>query len=479
LSKEISREEMQELARRYKNPVLLIFGSHSAIDAWYGARNYGFKSVIYTTKSRSIIYMQNPIVGLPNEDIEDLPDIVRRDLIVAYDAKDIIKKKNWRTALLILDKYTDIFKYIDDLLELEPLQIPNRAFATYLGGDRYLSKIEREFPIPIVGSRKLLKVENKGVERDYYWFARKAGIPIPKTYEFEVTPTGIRFKEPIDEPLVLKAENPRRKFEREFIFAADSQDLEEKVEKEMEKGNLNQEVLRRATVEQLVLGPQANFNFFFSPLNALSEWGDLDDEFARIHNLSLEEARVCLANELLSIDERRETIFDGIRRLPADVQIKLLKKIVPSFEVTFHAILSVRESLLKEVLRCADAFLLATREYEPPGIIGAWAFQVVITWDRVDKYGLRPTIKMDVSIGTEVKTPESYGLFDTGGKEVYAHIPVMHDIAFRHGGGTNVHIGIGGQYSNAKYNRRMSTGERIALEVRRALKKGKLDLIVT
>lgn len=55
----------------------------------------------------------------------------------------------------------------------------------------------------------------------------------------------------------------------------------------------------------------------------------------------------------------------------------------------------------------------------------------------------------------------------------------MHDIAFRHGGGTNVHIGIGGQYSNAKYNRRMSTGDRIALEVRRALRKGKLDLIVT
>ncbi len=476
----IEREEMQELVRNYESPVLLIFGSHSALDAWSGARNYGLRAIIYTTKSRGIIYLQNPIVGMPHEEIEDLPTIVKRDLIVTEDPAELKRRKEWKYAILLLDKYMDIYKYIDDLLELEPIQVPNRAFATYLGGDKYCTKIENDFAIPIIGSRKLLKVENRGIEKDYYWFAKRAGIPVPKKYEFIVTKSGISFKEVIEEPLLLKAEHPKRKYERAFIFAADSQDLEEKVEREVNEGRLTIDALKEARVEQLVLGPQANFNFFFSPINAIDEWGSLDDVYAKTYNLTLNEARICLSNELLSIDERRETIFDGVRRLPADVQIKLLKRIVPSFEVTFHALLSVRESLLKEVLRCANAFLLATCRYEPPGIIGAWAFQIVITWDLVEKYLLRPTIKLDVSLGTEVKTPESYGLFDVPkGAEIYSHIPVVHDVAFRHGGGTNVHMGIGGQYSNAKYNRRMSTGDRIALEVKRAIKRRELDLIVT
>jgi len=59
------------------------------------------------------------------------------------------------------------------------------------------------------------------------------------------------------------------------------------------------------------------------------------------------------------------------------------------------------------------------------------------------------------------------------------HIPVTQDVALRHGGGTNVHMGIGSQYANAKYRRRMSMGDRIALEIRRALKEKQLHEIVT
>jgi 5-formaminoimidazole-4-carboxamide-1-(beta)-D-ribofuranosyl 5'-monophosphate synthetase len=59
------------------------------------------------------------------------------------------------------------------------------------------------------------------------------------------------------------------------------------------------------------------------------------------------------------------------------------------------------------------------------------------------------------------------------------HIPVTQDVALRHGGGTNVHMGLGSQYANAKYNRTMSMGDRIALEIKRAAKEKKLHLIVT
>lgn len=476
----IRREEMCEVARRYREPITLILGSHSALDARYGSRNYGLRSIIYTTKARAIIYLQNIIAGRADEEIEDLPLICRRDVIVVNDARDIKKEGSWSLAILILDSYQDILKYVDDLVNIEALQIPNRAFTVYIGGDEYCSKIEKEFAIPIVGSRMLLKIENRGeIERDYYWFAEKAGIPIPKSYEFNVYSKGIRFKEFIDEPLLLKAEHAKRRFEREFIFASDSHDLEEKVEREVESGNLNVESLRNARVEQIVLGPHGNFNFFLSPLNALEEWGDVDDVFAGLHGLTLEEARVCLANELLSIDERRESILDGLKRLPVDVQLKLERKIVPSFEVTFHTMISMRESLLKDVLKCANSFILTLAKYEPPGIIGAWCLQTLITWDKASSYRYTPKIKMDVTLGSEAKTPIDYGLYDSSCSDVYMHIPVTQDVALRHGGGTNIHMGIGAQYSNAKYNRVMSTGDRIALEIVRALRAGKLDLIVT
>jgi len=59
------------------------------------------------------------------------------------------------------------------------------------------------------------------------------------------------------------------------------------------------------------------------------------------------------------------------------------------------------------------------------------------------------------------------------------HLPVTQDIAVRHGGGTNVHQGVGSQYANAKYQRRMSMGDRIALEIRRAWKERAFEKIVT
>ena len=475
----IEREEMREVVKTYQEPIGLNLGSHSALDAWQGQRNYDLRTIIYVTPQRARIYLQNPMVGKPNETIEDLPTLVKRDLRVVNDPKDIKKNGSWRSTILVLDTYSDIVKYVDDLVDLECIQIPNRAFSVYVGGDEKCSVIEKEFAVPIAGSRKLLKIENRGeVERDYYWFAEKAVIPCPRSYEFEVYEGGIRFKEPVDEPILLKAEHARREFEREFIFAADSRDLEEKVGREMEAGNLDRECLERARVEQIVLGPHANFNFFFSPLDAKKDWGDADDWYAKLYNVSLQQARVCLANQFLSIDERRETILDGLRRLPIDVQEKIRK--VPSFEVTAHLPMSLRESLLKDMHRYADRFLLGTRKYEPPGIIGAWCLQTLITWDRISKYELKPRVKVDFTGGLEPKTGVDYGLYDVPeGREVYMHIPVTQDVALRHGGGTNVHMGIGSQYANAKYGKRMSMGDRIALEIKRALKEKQLHEIVT
>lgn len=469
----INRDEIQEIVKRYKDPKLLIIGSHSALDAWSGARDYGLKALIYTTKERAIIYLQNAIAGKPGELIEDLPLIVSRDVIVVNDVKDL-KNKSWQYAILVLDHYNEIVNYVDELIDLEMIQIPNRAFSVYVGGDDYCTVIERDFKVPILGSRKLLKIENRGIEKDYYWYLEKAGIPYPRPIKFKVTSNGIIFEEPIYKPLILKTHHPERKFERAFIFAADSEDLELRVADAIERGELTIECLKNARIEELILGPHANFNFFYSPINELKSWGSIEKFYAKLHNLTLNQARICLANEFLSIDERRETILDGLKRLPADVQLKLLKRITPSFEVTLHSIVSIRESLLKDILRCANRLILTLKEYEPPGIIGAWCLQTLITWGKPSEYGLPSTINPKVMV-SEV----GFGIYDSTKTEAPMHIPVTQDLALRHGGGTNVHMGIGAQYSNVRYGRRMSLGDRIALEFKRAVTKKLLHLIVT
>jgi 5-formaminoimidazole-4-carboxamide-1-beta-D-ribofuranosyl 5'-monophosphate synthetase len=86
----IQREEMQEVVKSYEQPVPLILGSHSALDASAGARNYHLRRIIYTTPERANIYLQNPIVGR-DKPIKDLPFHVRNDVIIRNDPKDIRK----------------------------------------------------------------------------------------------------------------------------------------------------------------------------------------------------------------------------------------------------------------------------------------------------------------------------------------------------------------------------------------------------
>ncbi len=55
----IPRDDMQEVVQGYEQPVVLILGAHSALDAAAGARNHRLKRIIYTTPERANISLQN------------------------------------------------------------------------------------------------------------------------------------------------------------------------------------------------------------------------------------------------------------------------------------------------------------------------------------------------------------------------------------------------------------------------------------
>ncbi|MEA1985589.1 MAG: DUF1297 domain-containing protein, partial [Euryarchaeota archaeon] len=55
----------------------------------------------------------------------------------------------------------------------------------------------------------------------------------------------------------------------------------------------------------------------------------------------------------------------------------------------------------------------------------------------------------------------------------------IYDVAPRVGGGTNVHMSVGHPYGNTLWRKPMSTGRRVAYEVRRAVETNQLDKIIT
>ncbi len=454
----IERDEMQEIASRYTKPLPLILGSHSALDIMDGARAFGMKRLLYAPIERARIYLRHPIVGNPGEPIQDLPSVVRRDLFVTDDPATIDAKGSWKTCILIVESYDDVLKseYIDRFLELEAIQIPNRAFSVYVGGYA-CKKIEENFPVPVFGSRQLLKIENREeVEKNYYYLLEKADIPHPEEYRYEVAKDGIHFKEDLKQPLVLKVPHAVRRLERGFLFASNGTEMERKVAEAIKAGMIDPADLKDGRAEEYVPGVTANLNFFASPLDRAAPLGDL----AKYYDGSI-------GTQFISVDMRYETTHDGISRMHAKDQIKCewnRTKYRETFEVVAHGLESLRESLLRLIFPIADKFEKTCVEVYGEPMIGAYCVQTLITFKE------KPLVK-----------GASVGVYDVAeGKTVTDFEFVCQDIATRLGGGTNCAIGIGGQYGNTLYNQPgFSMGKRMALEMKRAAERRMLGEIVT
>lgn len=303
---------------------------------------------------------------------------------------------------IILDKFVDMIKpeVIEKLKRLNTIFVPNRSFAVYVGYDN----IEENFPIPIFGNRYLLRWEERTGEYNYYKILDKAGIKRPRTF------TSI---DEVDRPVIVKIPEARRRVERGFFIARDRDDLLKKAKKLEEEGVIKIEDLEKsASIEELIIGAHFNINYFYSPI------------LKRL--------------ELHSIDRRVQSNLDGIIRLPAEIQLEL-KPIYRLIEVG-HIASTMRESLLQKAFEIGEAFVKATQELVPPGIIGPFTLQVLVT-------------------------PEL---------ELY-----VYDVAPRIGGGTNVYMGIGGQYSKLYWRKSISMGRRIAIEIKMAIEQDALDKITT
>ncbi|HEV8050193.1 MAG TPA: formate--phosphoribosylaminoimidazolecarboxamide ligase family protein [Thermoplasmata archaeon] len=383
----LDRSEIVELLAEYpKTPVVAAVGSHSALDIADGAVTEGFRTLILAQAGREATYSRYYRT--------------RRDAAgkVLRGCVDDV----WTYP-----KFADLAKFStqERLRSVGALAVPNRALSSYVPID----VIESEFKVPLVGSRALLRIEERSERENYYTLLEAAGIP---------TPTRIDDPKSIDGLAIVKLPHAQKRLERGFFTVASPAEYDRKSRELLENGTIRAEDLATARIEKYVIGPVFNFNFFFSPL------------FPRAEGL-----------ELLGVDERRESSLDGLVRLPAAQQLELAEAgRLPEYTVVGHGTLTVRESILEDVFRLGEKFVNAAAGRYPPGIIGPFCLQTCL-----DKDG-RPTV---------------------------------FDVAARIGGGTNIHLGLGHPYGNALWREPMSSGRRLAREIRLALDDGRLAEIVT
>jgi len=384
----IDRNEITSILDEYEtdNVKIGLVGSHSALDVCDGAIEEGFQTHLVCQAGRERTYTEYFRAGR-DPDGNLLRGIVD-DAVVYSRFDEVLQPKNQQ--------------YLRDN---SILFVPNRSFTSYCSIDA----IENDFAVPMVGSRNLLRSEERGGEEDYYWLLEKAGLPYPER---------IGDPEDIDELVMVKLPHAVKKLERGFFTASDYNEYQEKSKSLIRQGVITEEALSAARIERYVIGPVFNLDFFYSPI---------EDTMSK--------------TELIGIDWRFETSLDGHVRLPAPQQMTLAEhQMVPEYTVCGHNSATLRESLLEDAFELAEKYVKATQKHYSPGIIGPFCLQTCVD------------------------------------KDLNFHI---YDVAPRIGGGTNVHVSVGHPYGNALWRRNMSTGRRLAMEVRRAVDAGRVAEIVT
>ena len=364
-----------------KNLTVGALGGHSGLDVAHGAKGAGFRSVVVAQKGRHSVYER-------------------------YKTKD---ERGCIDELIVVEKFQNILdeSVQKKLRDLNTIFVHNRYFWVYFDDP---ARVENDFNVPIFGSRYLLKLEERDQPYNQYNLLNDAGIRTPKIFAKAVD---------INRPVIVKASEAQRGYERAFFVVSSAAEWEKQGSQREKAGNVGKN-WRSATIEEFVVGAPVNFNFFYSPLT-----GDL---------------------ELLGTDTRRQTNLDGFLRMTAPEQLEALKFMDKKMIETGHIAVTVKESLLEKAYDLGEKFVKATqklpKKIDPAGkgIIGPFALQGAV----VAEEGKEDIVIFDVSL----RIPGSPGIKAT-------------------------------PYSAYYHGEPMSVGERCALEIGRAAEAGKLAEIVT
>ncbi len=299
---------------------LCSIGSHSALEVAYGARAQGLRNLVVTAKGRERTYTEH---------------FLRKESPVPRGCVD---------EVIELDAFTDLLRdeVQQQLLARNAVFLANRSFEVYLHQKFSYDEIERGMRVPFFGNRYLLRAEERDEAGNQYALMQRAGIRHP-----------LQFPSPdaIDRLVMVKAPHAKVSFERAFFLVSSPQEYRETSDRLIREGMLTEAGLKDAVIEEYLLGPSINLNFFYSPL--------LDEL------------------ELLGTDTRRQTNLEGFRNVPPSVY-DALRNVPMRLEEAGHIAATLTESTLEKAFEMGERFVRAAREANAPGVIGPFALQCII-----------------------------------------------------------------------------------------------------
>ena len=319
-----------------------------------------------------------------------------RTIAICKD-KDAIMYKKFPLAdeTIIIEDFSELLsdKLQERLRKLNAVLIPHGSFTAYLSTE----ELQNSLRVPMFGNRQLLHWEADRKEQEEW--LRQAGLRLPAT-----------FKSPDDIDRLIIAKLPGAKGGRGYFLANSPKSFHKKFNEMVKRGLLKETDVGKIHLQEYALGVNVYPSYFSSIIK--------DDV------------------ELLAMDRRYESAVDAIGKIPASEQLEI--DISPTYTIVGNFPIVLRESLLPELMRMGDNVNKKARELAPPGIIGPFCLETVITDDlRIFTF------------------------------EISARIVA----------GTNVGIGTS-PYAYLRYGENMYMGRRIAVEIKDAVKQGRLHEVV-
>jgi len=287
-----------------------VLGSHSALEIASGAKQEGFESVVVCQKGRDKTYTKY--------------------------------YKKLFDHILLLDKFADITSkdIVSKLANLNTIFVPNRSFSVYAGYEN----IEKDFTIPLIGNRSMLRTEERNTPRNQQYLLQKAGIFTPRIFNSPAE---------IDRLVIVKVPEKNRAIERAFFYVTSAEEFEKISLERIKKGIITRDALDDSIIEEYVVGAKFNANLFWSPIT-----NEID---------------------LLGFDRRIQTDLDGLLDLPAQEQLDIN---VPSQNIEIgHMGATMRESQIEKIFTAAEQFVEICKKEYPPGMIGLFALQGAVSKD--------------------------------------------------------------------------------------------------
>jgi 5-formaminoimidazole-4-carboxamide-1-(beta)-D-ribofuranosyl 5'-monophosphate synthetase len=233
----------------------------------------------------------------------------------------------------------DFNELLDDdiqqrLRQTNTILVPHGSFNAYIGTE----KIMDELRIPLFGNRELLHWETDR-EKQREWL-RRAGLTLPKT-----------FKDPNDIEGLVIAKFPGTRGGKGYFLANSPESFRKKAGDMIKRGHLRREDLENIHLQEYIIGVNVYPSYFYSPLK---------NEV-----------------ELLGMDKRYESAVDNLGRIPASEQLQIDTN--PTYTIIGNIPITLRESLLPEIFRMGDNVVKVSKEIAPPGIIGPFCLETVVT----------------------------------------------------------------------------------------------------